>query len=185
MTTPELTFDPALDANADGNFGSSGVSHRAGYSNDPLANAEYWARKGGTLNAGEGALLCAEIDRLREQLRLANIDAANELAENAGLREQLATADAEREQAYQVAQQNEATARRLQETYNQFVTAALDAVEKLSRTERILAALREPSLAVVKEVQTWMPLPRYEAKNSEIAHAIRVAVKAAEREVSA
>lgn len=52
--------DPT-DAKADGNFGN----HRAGYSPDKLAKAEYWARKGGTLAAGEGLVLCAEIDRLR------------------------------------------------------------------------------------------------------------------------
>jgi hypothetical protein len=57
------TPDPT-DAKADGNFGSAGGSHRAGYG-DKLANAEKWARKGGTLNAGEGAILCEEIDRLR------------------------------------------------------------------------------------------------------------------------
>ena len=60
--TPDTT-----DAKADGNFGSAGGSHRTGYANDKLANAEYWARKGGTLNAGEGAILCEEIDRLREE----------------------------------------------------------------------------------------------------------------------
>lgn len=60
------TPDPT-DAKADGNFGSAG-SHRTGYANDKLANAEYWARKGGTLNAGEGAILCEEIDRLRSIL---------------------------------------------------------------------------------------------------------------------
>ena len=60
------TPDPT-DAKADGNFGSAGGSHRAGYG-DKLANAEKWARKGGTLNAGEGAVLCEEIDRLRELL---------------------------------------------------------------------------------------------------------------------
>ena len=59
------TPDPT-DAKADGNFGSAGGSHRAGYG-DKLANAEKWARKGGTLNAGEGAILCEEIDRLREE----------------------------------------------------------------------------------------------------------------------
>ena len=64
------TPDPT-DAKADGNFGSAGGSHRAGYG-DKLANAEKWARKGGTLNAGEGAILCEEIDRLRE--RIAAID---------------------------------------------------------------------------------------------------------------
>jgi len=61
-----VTPDPT-DAKADGNFGSAGGNHRAGYG-DRLANAEKWARKGGTLNAGEGAVLCEEIDRLRELL---------------------------------------------------------------------------------------------------------------------
>lgn len=56
--------DPT-DAKADGGFGN----HRAGYSPDRLAQAEYWARKGGTLAAGEGLVLVQEIDRLREQLR--------------------------------------------------------------------------------------------------------------------
>lgn len=55
--------DPT-DAKADGAFGG----HRAGYSPDKLANAERWARKGGTLNAGEGLILCCEIDRLRALL---------------------------------------------------------------------------------------------------------------------
>lgn len=55
--------DPT-DAKADGGFGN----HRAGYSPDRLAQAEYWARKGGTLAAGEGLVLCAEIDRLRKEL---------------------------------------------------------------------------------------------------------------------
>lgn len=64
-----LAPDPSdkTDAKADGNFGSAGGSHRAGYG-DKLANAERWARKGGTLNAGEGAILCEEIDRLRDEL---------------------------------------------------------------------------------------------------------------------
>lgn len=66
------TPDPT-DAKADGNFGSAG-SHRTGYANDKLANAEYWARKGGTLNAGEGAILCEEIDRLRWEIGWAKID---------------------------------------------------------------------------------------------------------------
>ena len=39
-------------------------SHRAGYHADPLAVVIKQARKGGTLAAGEGALLVAEIDRL-------------------------------------------------------------------------------------------------------------------------
>ena len=67
--------DPAdtLDAKADGAFQSAG-HHRGGYDRDPLAVAEYWARKGATLHAGEGAVLCAEIDRLRWELGLAKID---------------------------------------------------------------------------------------------------------------
>lgn len=58
--------DPSdkLDAKADGGFGN----HRAGYSPDRLAQAEHWARKGGTLAAGEGLVLCAEIDRLRDEM---------------------------------------------------------------------------------------------------------------------
>ena len=53
--------DPT-DAKADGGFGN----HRAGYSPDRLAQAEHWARKGGTLAAGEGLVLVQEIDRLRK-----------------------------------------------------------------------------------------------------------------------
>ena len=55
--------DPT-DAKADGGFGN----HRAGYGPDRLAQAEHWARKGGTLAAGEGLVLVQEIDRLREEL---------------------------------------------------------------------------------------------------------------------
>ena len=69
MATP----DPS-DKGAD-NF--KGVtSHRAGYAFDPIANALYWARKGGTLQAGEGALLVQEIERLTRELR----EALQELA---------------------------------------------------------------------------------------------------------
>ncbi len=63
--------DPT-DAKADGGFGN----HRAGYSRDRLAQAEHWARKGGTLAAGEGLVLCAEIDRLRGELELVSSEAA-------------------------------------------------------------------------------------------------------------
>lgn len=54
--------DPA--DKADDNFGGK-PNHRAGYSTDKLGWIEYWARKGACLAAGEGAVLCAEIDRLR------------------------------------------------------------------------------------------------------------------------
>lgn len=55
-------------------------SHRAGYHADPLAVAIRQAREGGTLAAGEGALLVAEIDRLhaeRERVRALHVDAYN------------------------------------------------------------------------------------------------------------
>lgn len=48
--------------------GTDTFSHRAGYHTDPLAVAIKQARKGGTLAAGEGALLVAEIDRLERIL---------------------------------------------------------------------------------------------------------------------
>lgn len=56
--------DPADKAPQDDNFGGK-PSHRQGYAKDKLAWIEYWARKGGCLASGEGAVLCAEIDRLR------------------------------------------------------------------------------------------------------------------------
>ena len=56
--------DPA-DRAADGAFGGV-TSHRAGYG-DKLARVEEWLRKhpSATLASGEGAVLLAEIDRLR------------------------------------------------------------------------------------------------------------------------
>jgi hypothetical protein len=54
-------------ADRDDNFGGK-PSHRAGYTKDKLAWVEHWARKGATLQAGEGAVLCAELDRLRALL---------------------------------------------------------------------------------------------------------------------
>ena len=64
--------DKAIDAKADGAFGGA-VSHRAGYGGiefegqtfTKLKWAERTARMGGTLAAGEGRMLLAEIDRLR------------------------------------------------------------------------------------------------------------------------
>lgn len=46
------------------------VSHRAGYGHDKLARLIDWVRQrpSATLASGEGALLLAEIDRLREGL---------------------------------------------------------------------------------------------------------------------
>ena len=55
--------DPT-DAKADGQF----VNRRAGYGDQRLAAIENWARCGWTLSAGEGAVLCDEMDRLRRIL---------------------------------------------------------------------------------------------------------------------
>jgi hypothetical protein len=59
--------DRATDAKADGAFQGS---HRAGYG-DRLARVEEWLRKHptATLASGEGAVLLAEIDRLRVENR--------------------------------------------------------------------------------------------------------------------
>jgi hypothetical protein len=62
-TRPGDPADKAIDAKADGAFQGS---HRAGYG-DRLARVEEWLRKhpSATLGSGEGAVLLAEIDRLR------------------------------------------------------------------------------------------------------------------------
>lgn len=52
-----------LDATADGAFGGKTHNHRAGYS-APLYWARRMARKGGTLQAGEGLLLVAHYEGL-------------------------------------------------------------------------------------------------------------------------
>jgi hypothetical protein len=59
--------DPA-DKAADGAFGGV-TSHRAGYG-DKLQRVEEWVRAhpSATLASGEGAVLLAEIDRLRDEL---------------------------------------------------------------------------------------------------------------------
>jgi hypothetical protein len=51
----------------DDNFGGAS-SHRAGYTANQLDWVERWARKGGTLAAGEGLILCLELDLLRALL---------------------------------------------------------------------------------------------------------------------
>lgn len=62
-TKPGDPADRATDAKADGAFQGS---HRAGYG-DRLARVEDWLRRhpDATLQSGEGAVLLAEIDRLR------------------------------------------------------------------------------------------------------------------------
>jgi hypothetical protein len=58
--------DRATDAKADGAFQGS---HRAGYG-DRLARVEDWLRRhpSATLQSGEGAVLLAELDRVRDAL---------------------------------------------------------------------------------------------------------------------
>lgn len=129
------TPDPT-DAKADGNFGSAGGSHRAGYG-DKLANAEKWARKGGTLNAGEGLILCEEIDRLRE--------------ENDRMHQQHLAGCLE----------DRAIIQRIRDAND--------------RLRGILAALREPSEAVLDAAVSGLPL---------VGQMIRAAVEAAEQEVN-
>jgi hypothetical protein len=73
MTDPTKPGDPAdraTDAKADGAFQGS---HRAGYG-DKFARVEEWLRKhpDATLQSGEGAVLLAEIDRLRAELAVAH-----------------------------------------------------------------------------------------------------------------
>jgi hypothetical protein len=67
VTDPTKPGDPA-DKIADGAFGGV-TSHRAGYG-DRLARVEDWVRRwpSATLSSGEGAVLVAEIDRLRRML---------------------------------------------------------------------------------------------------------------------
>lgn len=127
--------DPT-DAKADGNFGN----HRAGYGSDRLQRAEAWARKGYTLAAGEGLVLCSEIDRLRTGVDL------------------------------------------LKGQYDDAWKVGMEAVEKMRRLERILAALRNPSDVMVDTLREQIyGLYSFE----EALKAIRAAVAAAEREVDA
>lgn len=78
MSDEQKPGDPAdriIDAKADGAFGGA-VSHRGGYGGiqfegqtfTKLEWVERTARMGGTLAAGEGRMLLAEIDRLRDEL---------------------------------------------------------------------------------------------------------------------
>lgn len=65
MTRPADPADKAADK--EDNFGGK-PSHRSGYTANQLDWVERWARKGGTLAAGEGLILCMELDRLRAML---------------------------------------------------------------------------------------------------------------------
>lgn len=145
--------DPT-DAKADGNFGN----HRAGYSKDRLAQAQYWARKGGTLAAGEGLVLVQEIDRMQGAVD-ATLDHLSFLQdENKTLREERDAAEANAERRW-----------------DDIIAAA----KKIERLERTIAALREPSKAIVRAAQqTW------DGDYCHMGVAIRAAVAAAEREVA-
>jgi hypothetical protein len=85
VTAASKPGDPA-DKAADGAFGGV-TSPSAGYG-DKLARLERWLRRypSATLGSGEGAVLLAEIDRLREQLYLADESAASSSAHAATLR---------------------------------------------------------------------------------------------------
>ena len=141
--------DPT-DAKADGGFGN----HRAGYSPDRLAQAEHWARKGGTLAAGEGLVLCAEIDRLREELD--EHDTARMTAELLLERER--------------------------RTSDSHFGMSVMYEKEYERARDILAALRNPSDLMVDALREQIyNLSCFD----EALKAIRVAVAAAEQEVSA
>lgn len=88
MTAATKPGDPA-DKAADGAFGGQPTtgSHRAGYG-DKFRRVEDWVRRypTSTLASGEGWVLLQEIDRLREQLYLANESAASSSAHAATLR---------------------------------------------------------------------------------------------------
>ena len=74
MSNEQKPGDPA-DKAADGAFG--GVqSHRSGYGDDKLARLTEWLRAHptATLASGEGALLLAENDRLREHMATLQAD---------------------------------------------------------------------------------------------------------------
>ena len=107
MSDEQKPSDPA-DKAADGAFG--GVqSHRAGYGDDKLQRLTEWLRAHptATLASGEGALLLAEIDRLRVRCRQIDDEAydyAEQIeqlkAEIDRLRERLTSVEAERDGAY-------------------------------------------------------------------------------------
>jgi chromosome segregation ATPase len=80
--------DPA-DKAADGAFGGV-TSHRAGYG-DKLTRVEDWVRRhpSATLASGEGAVLLAEIDRLRKDSHDAREELGKLLAQKLALRKEL------------------------------------------------------------------------------------------------
>lgn len=158
MTTTDKPGDPAdkgLDA-----F----VSHRAGYGDDKLSRVIDWLRKRPdmTLASGEGALLLAEIDRLRDDLHTQEpwVEWAN--------REMDALRRANKDSADHYA----------------------EARAEIDRLRRILAALREPSEAVLTAVgrDEFMRLFTGEWETIPVGYnltaaMIRAAVEAAEQEV--
>ena len=176
MSTEQKPGDPAdraVDAKADGAFGGA-VSHRAGYGGIEFEGRTYtklqWvertARTGGTLAAGEGRMLLAEIDRLRGDLQKQADWADWAKGEIDRQRVRCRQID---DEAYDYAEQIE-----------QLKAAAKDS----ARAERILAALREPSEDVSNAV--WSTWGLWDAQNHFAAtlHAlVRAAVAAAEQEV--
>jgi hypothetical protein len=148
--------DPT-DAKADGNFGN----HRAGYG-DRLDRIIATARKGWTLAAGEGLVLVQEIDRMQGAVD-ATLDHLSFLQdENKTLREERDAAEANAERRW-----------------DDIIAAA----KKIELLERILAALREPSEAVLLAARKHI-VSMGVTTMRDTQDVIRAAVAAAEREVA-
>jgi hypothetical protein len=163
MSNEQKPGDPA-DKAADGAFG--GVqSHRAGYGDDKLARLIGWLRSypHATLASGEGALLLAENDRLREERdALLAWKAENQRAIVEVVVDLLAAG---------VVPKGSIS---LRDGVNGAI-AALDTMrQRAERFDRILAALREPSANVIESANLALPFA---------APMIRAAVAAAEQEV--
>lgn len=181
MSDEQKPGDPA-DKVADGAFG--GVqSHRAGYGDDLLERLiEYLRlRPTATLASGEGGMLVQHILLLRARIEgmteagkvyeklysdaRAEIDRLHRIL--ATLREHLVKLQAERENV----------SSQLWDTMN----ACAGWEQRADRAERILAALREPSKAMLHEMtETWIATP-WGANHWQAA--LRAAVAAAEQEV--
>lgn len=71
----------------------------------------------------------------------------------------------------------------MESMYRHHVEVALDAIAKLNHAERILAALREPSCDMGREV--WETCKGYPLSNDQPRNIVRAGVAAAEQEVGA
>ncbi len=150
--------DKLIDAQADGAFGGKHTTNRrAGYSKTVTINGE-------------------EITELEWLIRRAKKDAT--LASGEGRKivehyeEHIAAVEAERDQ--------------MESMYRHHVAIALDAVAKLNHAQAILAALREPSAAVIHAgYAAWADASlKYQTLNEGVADMIRAAVAAADKEAA-